>query len=142
MVTTKANVLKVRKLPEGSLSRLKKAFDRAENGIADLKELPCEECGTPVSIYRKPRGDWPLRCGDCRHRARLKSKRDTWHRYKESYRLVRGKSSQPRRKPETQPTGKLAPVRLPTRQISGTASTRPNGPAIVWTPESGHKSDH
>jgi hypothetical protein len=134
--TKKPSVLKVHRLPEGSLKRLKKAFDSAQSDPPPKLELPCEECGSLVAVVRKPRGDWPLRCGDCRHRARLQTKRDTWHRNKELYRLKRTKPNPSNRMgPERAVKGKSAPMKIASAQI-GTSNQ--NGPAIVWTPESGH----
>lgn len=134
----KPNILRVRRIPSGSLERLKKAFDIIKTDDHSQNQKPCEECGQLVSISRKPRGDWPLRCADCRRRARLQTKRDTWHRYKEQYRLKRTKPNPSNRKSmgPVIPKGKPSPMRTPPSQIGVSNS---NEPAVVWTPETGHK---
>jgi hypothetical protein len=140
-----------------TLAELKEIF--AEPTKAESKPVyPCTDCGEPTRWHRVAIEGQPPKCPPCRRKARLASKRATWHRHKEQYRTRPYRAERPERvarraakaaeKPvekNTMPTARRpeptkvekAPVAVQTTPVAPDAQqTRSpaKGPVIVWTP--------
>lgn len=114
---------------------------------------PCAQCGKETPWFRKIGKGAAPRCGECRRKARLETKRKTWHRHKERYqananrvRKARKQEAKQPQAPNTMPppkpveqiVAKPEPVAPPVSQgvipDPTPLTPKPTGPVIVWTP--------
>lgn len=116
-------------------AELAATFAASEPAIRPVYTYACAECGTMVN-WPKRQGTGPApRCNPCRRQARLKTKRDTWHKNKEKYRAgiaTRKQDSQSLNGEGPAPVERLAPL----EELPVDRST-PTDPRVVWSPPCG-----
>lgn len=111
-------------------AEVKKLMDERAATIPTVYVYPCHDCGITVECRRK-QGPNITRCPACRRKARLATKRSTWHRHKERY--AERKRDAPVSIHMTQEPAPIKPepvperIPLPPRPIAG-------GRRVVWSP--------
>lgn len=113
-----------------TMAELKEELDRqAAAGEPRRYVYACGACGKTCHWPRQAGSGPTPRCGECRRKARLATKRKTWHKHKEQYRArahtVQQVSDVPR---ETAPAIETV--------ASDQVDVVPRDPRIVWSPES------